>query len=416
MVIVHRRSREPQGYHQNDYYRPGGPSILEVRIMYNADILNSATIEGMLAAPGIKWHRDPPDVIGMWLADPDFPTAPLIKKALINAVQDEDLLYGTDDKARQVMSERVNRKNGFKTTKDDIYVTQGVIPAMWLAIQNSEAKPGDEIVVTDPMYYPFFTAVEACQMKPAYWTLNEEDGYKFDIEGLKKIVSKKTKLIFVCNPHNPSGRVMTEKELKGIADVAVDHKVNIMVDELWDDIVFDGHKHVSLAMLSPEVADLTVTSWGISKTWGLPGLQCGYLTATPKMMEGLKKHAKGVLRGSSTLSLDAAVAALDRHGEYWIKDIMAQLTKIRSIADKRFKEMGCTVPELQGTYLMFPKFNVKMTHKELEKLMQETAKVGLGTGTEFGPEGEMHMRMTIATSESILGEALDRIEKAVKNK
>jgi cystathionine beta-lyase len=83
---------------------------------------------------------------------------------------------------------------------------------------------------------------------------------------------------------------------------------------------------------------------------------------------------------------------------------------------KRFTEMGCTVPELQGTYLMFPKFNVKMTHKELEKLMQETAKVGLGTGTEFGPEGEMHMRMTIATSESILGEALDRIEKAVKNK
>jgi cysteine-S-conjugate beta-lyase len=384
--------------------------------MYNADVLNSATIEGMLAAPGIKWHRDPPDVIGMWLADPDFPTAPLIKKALINAVQDEDLLYNTDDKARQAMSDRVNRKNGFKTTKDDIYVTQGVIPAMWLAIQNSGANPGDEIVVTDPMYYPFFTAVEACQMKPTYWKLDEEDGYKFHIERLKQLVNKKTKLIFVCNPHNPSGRVMTKEELKAIADIAVDNKINVMVDELWDDIVFDGHKHVSLANLSPEVADLTVTSWGISKTWGLPGLQCGYLTATPKTMEGLKKHAKGVLRGSSTLSLDAAVAALDRHGEYWVKDIMAHLTKIRGIATKRFTEMGCTVPELQGTYLMFPKFNVKMTHKELEKLMQETAKVGLGTGTEFGSEGEMHMRMTIATSESILGEALDRIEKAVKNK
>jgi cystathionine beta-lyase len=383
--------------------------------MYNADVLNSATIEGMLAAPGIKWHRDPPDVIGMWLADPDFPTAPLIKKALINAVQDEDLLYGTDDKAREAMADRVNRKNGFKITKDDIYVTQGVIPAMWLAIQNCATKPGDEIVVTDPMYYPFFAAVETCQMKPAYWKIHEEDGYKFDIEGLKKLVNKKTKLIFVCNPHNPSGRVMTKEELKGIADVAVDNKINIMVDELWDDIVFDGRKHVSLATLSPEVADLTVTSWGISKTWGLPGLQCGYLTAAPKTMEGLKKHAKGVLRGSSTLSLDAAVAALDRHGEYWIRDIMAHLTVIRGIATKRFTEMGCTVPELQGTYLMFPKFNVKVTHKELEKLMQETAKVGLGTGTEFGPEGEMHMRMTIATSEAILGEALDRIEKAVNS-
>jgi len=249
--------------------------------MYNEDVLNSSTIEGMLAAPGIKWHRDPPDVIGMWLADPDFPTAPMIKKALINAVQDEDLLYNTDDKARVVMAERVNKKNGFKLTKDDIYVTQGVIPAMWLSIQNSGAKPGDEIVVTDPMYYPFFTAVETCQMKPSYWKIHEEDGYKFDIEGLKKAVTNKTKLIFVCNPHNPSGRVMTKEELKGIADIAVDNKINIMVDELWDDIVFDDRQHVSLATLSPEVADLTVTSWGISKTWGLPGLQCGYLTATP---------------------------------------------------------------------------------------------------------------------------------------
>jgi len=384
--------------------------------MYNEDSLNSATIEGMLAAPGVKWHRDPPDVIGMWLADPDFPTAPMIKKALINAVQDEDLLYGTDDKARAAMSERVNKKNGFKTTKDDIYVTQGVIPAMWLAIQNCGAKPGDEIVVTDPMYYPFFTAVETCHMKPAYWKLDEEDGYKFHEERLKKLITPKTKLIFVCNPHNPSGRVMTKEELKFIADIAVDKKINVMVDELWDDIVFDDRKHVSLATLSPEIADLTVTSWGISKTWGLPGLQCGYLTASQKNLESMKKLAKGVLRGTTTLSLVAAQAALDRHSEYWIKDIMKQLTKIRGIADKRFKEMGCTVPELQGTYLMFPKFNVKMTHKELEDLMLKTAKVGLGTGTEFGPEGEMHMRMTIATSEQILNEALDRIEKAIKNK
>jgi cystathionine beta-lyase len=382
--------------------------------MYNADVLNSATIEGMLAAPGEKWHRDPPDVIAMWLADPDFPTAPFIKKALINAVQDEDLLYNTDDEAREAMAERVNRKNGFNITKNDIYITQGVNPAMWLAIQNSSAKPGDEIVVTDPMYYPFFTTVERCQMKPAYWKIHEEDGYKFNIEDLKKIITKKTKLIFVCNPHNPSGRVMTKQELKGIADVAVDHKINIMVDELWDDIVFEGKNHVSLATLNPEVADLTVTSWGISKTWGVPGLQCGYLTATPKTMEGLKKQAKGVLRGTSTLSKAASIAALDKHSEYWIKDIMAQLTKIRGIATKRFTEMGCTVPELQGTYLMFPKFNVKMTHEELSKLMFEKAKVGLGNGKEFGPEGEMHMRMTIATSESILGEALDRIEKAVK--
>ena len=383
--------------------------------MYNEGVLNSATIEGMLAAPGEKWHRDSPDVIGMWLEDPDFPTAPFIKKALINAVQDEDLLYNFDINAREAMTERVNRKNGFKLTKDDIYITQGVIPAMWLAIQSSGALPGDEIVVNDPMYFPFFTAVETCHVKPAYWKLHEEEGYKFDIENLKKVVNKKTKLIFVCNPHNPTGRVMTKEELKGIADIAVDNKINVMVDELWDDIVFDDRKHISLATLNSEIADLTITSWGISKTWGLPGLQCGYMGVTNKaLMEKCTKIAKGVLRGTSTLSRVAAQAALDRHSEYWIKDIMKHLHNIRGIATKRFTEMSCTVPELQGTYLMFPKFNVKLTQEELYKLIQEKAKVGLLKGTEFGPEGAMHLRMTIATSESILNEALDRIEKILK--
>jgi len=382
--------------------------------MYNEDVLNSATIEGMLAAPGNKWHRDPSDVIGMWLADPDFPTAPFIKKALINAVQDEDLLYGSDIKAREAMVERVNRKNGFKLTKEDIYVTQGVIPAMWLAIQNSGALPGDEIVVNDPMYAPFFTAVETCHMKPAFWKLHEEEAYKFDIEELKKIINKKTKLIFICNPHNPTGRVMTKAELKGIADVAIDNKINVMVDELWDDIVFDERKHVSLATLSPEISDLTITSWGISKTWGLPGLQCGYMGVMNKaMMTNCQKLAKGVLRGTTTLSLAAAQAALDRHSEYWVRDIMKQLHVIRGIATRRFTEMGCTIPELQGTYLMFPRFNVEMEHEKLYKLVLEKAKVGLGTGTEFGPEGTMHLRMTIATSEAIINEALDRIEKTL---
>ena len=384
--------------------------------MYNEDVLNTATIEGMLAAEGEKWHRDPPDVIPMWLADPDFPTAPFIKKALINAVQDEDFLYNAPSnlRTREVMAEKINRKNGLKLTRDNLYITQGVNPSMWIAIQYA-AKPGDEIVVTDPMYHPFYAAVEVCKTKPVYWKLHEEEGYKFDIESLKNVVTDKTRLIFVCNPHNPSGRVLTKEELKGIADVAVDNKITVMVDELWEDIVYDNRPHISLASLSPEISDLTITAWGISKTWGLPGLQCGYLGSTNKqMMDTITKSARGILRGTSTLSLVAARSALDRHSEYWIRDIMKHLHNIRGIATKRFTEMGCTVPELQGTYLLFPRFNVKMTHDELYKLIFEKAKVSLGTGTEFGPEGTMHLRMTIATSEAILNEALDRIERTLK--
>jgi cystathionine beta-lyase len=99
--------------------------------MFNADIFNSATIEGMLTAPGAKWHRDPPDVIPLWLADPDFPTSPAIRKAIQRAVDDEDFVYGDDKKARAAIVEKTNRRNGIKVTGENIMITQGVIPSMW---------------------------------------------------------------------------------------------------------------------------------------------------------------------------------------------------------------------------------------------------------------------------------------------
>ncbi len=146
--------------------------------MYLEDVFNSPTVEGMLAAPGIKWHRDPPDVVPLWLADPDFPTAPGLKKAILNAVHDEDFLYSTDVPTREAMAEKVRRRNGVEVTKENVMVTQGVIPGMWLAVRQA-CEEGDEVVVTDPMYFPFFTAVDVTKTEPLYWKLKMEEGYSF---------------------------------------------------------------------------------------------------------------------------------------------------------------------------------------------------------------------------------------------
>ena len=369
----------------------------------------------MLASTSVKWHRYPPDVIGMWIADPDFPHAPFIKKALHDAIDAGDLYYGSDETTREVMAAKINRRNNLKVTSDEIYITPGVIAGMWLGIQISRSASGDEIIVSDPMYGPFLNQVRLANLKPTYWKLREEEGYRFDVEELKDLITPRTRLIFVCNPHNPTGRVMTEEELKGIADVAVDNNIPVMVDELWEDILFDDRRHVSLASLSPEVADLTLTTWGISKTWGIPGLQCGYTAVTNKtLMEEVKRFGERVYFGATTLGRAAARTVLDEHNEYWIRSIMKHLHKVRGIATRRLTEAGCTVPELQGTYLMFPRFNVEMTHDQLFKLILEKAKVGLQSGTEFGPGGDMHLRMTMATSVAILNEALDRIERVLK--
>jgi len=383
--------------------------------MIREELFNSATIEGMVAAPGVKWHRDPPDVIPLWLADHDFPIAPEIKRALINAVHDEDLFYNDDLKAREAMAKKVVRRNGLEVTADDLMITQGVLPGMWLAVRYA-CKPGDEVIVNDPMYFPFFIATEVTNTKPIHWPLEMEEGYRFDIERLKELVTDRTKLIFVCNPHNPCGRVMTEEELRGLADVAVDHGITVMVDELWEDIVFDGRRHITLASLSPEIADLTMTSWGFSKTYGVAGLQMGYLCATNKgMMDRLRELARGILRGTSTLARAAAPVMLDDTLGWWRKGIMDHLHKIRGICERRFAETpGVTCSKLEGAYLMFPKFDYGITSEELDKYMFEEAHLRFSVGTQFGPRGEGHLRMCIATSETIINEAFDRMQRALE--
>lgn len=382
--------------------------------MFNVDMFNRATIEGMLASPGIKWHRDPPDVIPLWLADTDFPLNPELKNELLNAVHDEAVVYGSDESAREAIAEKLKRVNGVEVTKDEVMLTQGVIPAMWLAVRHA-CRMGDEVIVTDPMYYPFYVSTEVTHTRPVRWQLKMEEGYRFNIDRLNELLNPKTRLIFVCNPHNPCGRVMTEEELKGIADLAVDNKIFVMVDELWEDIVYRGYEHKSLASLNSDIGDLTLTSWGFSKMWSIPGLQIGYLSSTNKnMMRSVREIARGVMRGTNTLALSIAPVMLSGKLDYWKRDMLEHLEKIERMCRDRFDDMGnITTPRLEGTYLLFPKFDYGMTSDELDKYLFEEARVRLNPGTHFGPGGEGHMRVATATSESIMTEALDRIERAL---
>lgn len=375
------------------------------------ELFNSATVDRMLATSGRKWHTYPSDVIPVWLADPDLPIAPEIKKTLIEAVQNEDLFYGIDTKVKKAMTRKVKERNGIEITTDDIMITQGVLPSMWLAAKYAY-QYGDEAIVTDPMYFPFFTALKATGIKPIYWKLRADEGYGFNVDVLNELLTARTKLLFICNPHNPCGRVMTREELKGIADIALDNDLIVMVDELWEDIIFDGRTHISLASLNPEIEKCTLTSWGFSKTYGVSGLQIGYLVTTNKdMMKKLKAFSRGVLRGTSTLALAVAPIMLNQTLEWWRVGIMEHLHRVRALVERRFKEMSAvTCPKIEGTYLIFPKFDCKMTSLELKDYILKKAKVAFLEGKVFGLRGENHLRMTIATSEAILNEVFDRIK------
>jgi len=372
------------------------------------------TIQSRLAVRGSKWHRDAPDIIPLWLADLDYPLCPELKDEMRKVIEEEYTIYGTDTDARIAISEKLKRVNKLDIPPDQVMMSQGVTPTMWLAIQKA-CVPGDEVIVTDPMYYPFINAVSVTNTRPIYWNLDLDEGYKFDLERLKASITPRTKLIFVCNPHNPAGRAMTKEELKGIAEVAVDNKLYIMVDELWEDIRYDGKKHYSIASLNDEAAAQTMTSWGFSKTWGVPGFQAGYMGCTNKIMfESLKQLAAGVLRGTNNLIKGIAPLICSGKIDYWVNDMNKYMAGIRDLVTKRLTEMGdFTIPKLEATYLMFPRFNYGLTSAEIHKVLMEEAKVSLNPGRTFGVNGDGHMRILTATSKDIMNEALDRIEKVI---
>jgi len=363
---------------------------------------------------GRKWTRYGPDVIPLWIADSDFHIAPQIKDAIIEAVQEEDLGYGDDLETRKRMAEKIEKKNGFRVDPENVYVTQGVLPAMWLASKYA-CRPGDEVIVTDPMYYPFFTAIEATEAKPVYWKLYEEEGYRFEADRLNEAISPRTKLIFVCNPHNPTGRAMTKEELSGLADLAIDHDLTVMVDELWEDILYDGRQHISLASLCPEISERTMTAFGFSKIYSVAGLQIGYLASTNKdTMERIRKIGRGVLRGASTPSLAASKVMLSDAVMPYVQEVLEHLHGMRDLTVRLLNEIeGISCNDIEATYLAFPRAEKKaLRGKNVADYLLEKAKVAVEDGSRFGASGKDHVRINFGTGREILEEAIFRIKKA----
>jgi aspartate/methionine/tyrosine aminotransferase len=290
---------------------------------------DNPTIESRLAVRGSKWHRDAADVIPLWLADPDYPLCPELKDEMRRVIEEEYTVYGSDLDARRAISEKLKRVNKLDIPVEQVMMTTGVTPNFWLAIQNA-CNSGDEVIVTDPMYGPFFTAVSATNTRPVHWKLDLEESYEFDLERLKACITPRTKLIFVCNPHNPAGRAMSKEVLKGIAEVAVDNNLYIMVDELWENIRYDGKKHYSLAALDDEAAGQTMTAWGFSKTWSVPGFQPGYMGCTNKVMfDRLQKLGLGVLKGTNNMTKGIAPLICSGKIDYWVKDMVEYLRSPR---------------------------------------------------------------------------------------
>jgi aspartate/methionine/tyrosine aminotransferase len=364
----------------------------------------------------LKWGPWGADVISLSVADIDFPPPREIKDGIIRAVEEDRAPYGAyggDPDVLEVICEKLNRVNRIPATPEDVHMIPGTMFSIFLACYYA-LKPGDEAVICPgPVYPPFMENIENAQAVPVFNPLDFQNGLKLDLDDLERRITPKTRLLMVSNPHNPCGRVFTREELEGIGLIAEENNLLIFSDELYEDMIFEGN-HLSLASLSPALFERSISVFGFSKAYGIPGFRIAYIVCHGTHMEELKKRLHGIIVHTDTLAQAAAKAALSE-GSAWLGTFMAHLKKMRDYGIERLLEIPgvrCHVP--QATPFLFPNIaSFGMTSQEMTAYLEKEARVIVQNGAGYGPPGEGYIRINVATAQSVLREAFDRIQAAL---
>ena len=364
----------------------------------------------------LKWGPWDRDVISLSVADMDFPAPPEIKEAVIRAVNEDRTpysAYGGDPDVLEAVCEKLNRVNRIPAEPDDVHMVPGTMFAIFLVCYYF-LKSGDEALISPaPVYPPFIHNVHNAGAVPVFNPLDFRNGAGVDLDDLKARITPRTRLLMVCNPHNPTGRVLTLEELEGIARVAQEHDLLIFADELYEDMLFEGN-HISMASLSRDLYERTITVFGFSKAFGIPGYRIAYITTKNKGTKDLKRRIHDMVVHADTLAQAAAGAALTS-GKAWLSGFMSHLKEVRDYGLERLSKMpGVWCPKPQATPFLFPNISsFAMTSREMCEYLRDEAKVIVMDGAEFGPPGEGFIRINFATAHSVLQEAMDRVEGAL---
>jgi len=363
-----------------------------------------------------KWGRWDRDTISLSVADIDFPAAEEIKEGIRRCLDEERTPYGERkgmQEFRQVITEKLNTANCIPATEDEILVIPGTMFGIFLACYLCLDKGDEAILSPAPVYGPFWDNVKAAGAVPVGHALDMNGGFGYRLETLEGLISDRTKMIMVCNPHNPTGKVLSEHELEFIARIAKKHDLIVFSDELYEDMVFD-RRHLSIASLEKDMFERTITAFGFSKAFGIAGFRISYLTCGQKLMKKLIQRTKHIIVHTDTLAQAAGLAALTRSKD-WLNGFVEHLNSIRVRAVEYLNGIPgihCTPPD--ATPFLFLDIRAfGKTSDEITEYLKEKAKVIVESGTDFGPAGEGFIRINFATSWDVLEEAFERIEKSL---
>jgi aspartate/methionine/tyrosine aminotransferase len=372
-------------------------------------------------AHNLRWATVPPGVIPLTAADPDFPCPAPVSEAIQRFLTERYFSYGPPGgmpEFRESMARFFQEKRQIATSPGSVLPVDSAAFGIYITCKAFLA-PGDEAIVFDPVDFLFRYAIEEAQAKAVALPIPPGSAAEFD--RLEKLITPKTRMICLCNPLNPTGKVFTKDELLILGYLACRHDLVILSDEIWSDVVYKPHSFTSIASLDPEIRDRTITITGFSKSYGLAGLRIGAVMASNE------KHFTRVfetslhqstVHGANLVSQVAATAALDECGQ-WLNEFVSHLHGMRDRCVGRLNGIpGFTCGYPEGCYVAFADITATgRSSAEIREILFDKAKVAVVPGLPewFGPGAAGYIRLSFATSAGILDEAMDRITTTIRD-
>ncbi len=362
------------------------------------------------------------DVLPAWVADMDIDTPPCVLEAVKKRLEHPVIGYEeVPESAFQAQIEWMKREHGVNFEAEDMLYSHSVVASMHTAIE-AFTKEGEGVIVQTPVYPPFFHSVLKLNRKLVKNSLKIDEGghYSFDIEDLKSKIDENTKLLLLCSPHNPVGRVWKKEELEEILQVCLEHNIVVFADEIHSDLVYAPNKHIPFASLSEQAKEISITAVGVGKTFNMAGFAISSVAIqNQRLREQFKKAYDKVHFAQGSSLSHVAFETAYKEGKEWLEALKKHLYENYVMLEEVAKQYPqfIKITPIEATYLAWIDCRgMGLKDKELRTFFIEEAKLGLNPGISFGREGSGFMRLNFAVSSAKMTEIVRRLKSALQRR
>ena len=370
-----------------------------------------------------KWDKmqdlygvSPTEGLSMWVADMDFRPPAVVQKAVEDMAAHGVYGYLGDETAyRAAIRWWMKTRHGWDFPAEAIFSTHGLVNGTSMCLQ-SFTQPGDGVVLFTPVYHAFARVIKASGREVVECPLAMVDGtYRMDFDAYDAQMTGNEKLVILCSPHNPGGRVWTREELQGVADFAKRHDLILVSDEIHHDLVMPGHTHTAMPLVDPSISDRLVMMTAATKTFNIAGSHVGNVIIEDKDLRAKFAQQMAAMGMSpNSFGVFMTTAAYSPEGAEWVDELVSYLDGNRKLLDEAINSIpGVSSMPMESTYLGWVDFRgTGMSAEEINKRVQDVAKIAANHGPTFGLGGEGFLRFNFATPRSRVIEAGERLKAA----